>query len=409
MIDVEKIRKDFPMYRNSSLYNGKPFHYLDNAATTFKPYDVIKACDHYYMDITANTSRGDYALAHDADVAYNEARSTVAKFLNAEYDEVIFTSGDTMALNEIAYGLIDEIKEGDEILLSLAEHASNVLPWFKIAKLKKAVIKYIPLDEKGKITVENFTKTISNKTKIVSLAAVTNVLGYLLPVKELCAITHANNAIFILDGAQSVPHYKTDVKDIDCDFLAFSGHKMVGPTGIGVLYGKRKMLNLLSPLFMGGEMNARFYSDQTYTLKNAPERFEAGTCNIAGALGLAKACEYLEKIGFDEIVEHEKRLKIKAVEGLNRNGNCIIYNPDLEGGIITFNVKGVFAQDTASYLDNKGVFIRSGTHCAKMLPEFLKEDATCRASLYFYNDEKDVDALVEACKHAEDFLDVFFN
>lgn len=409
MIDVKKIRNDFPMYRNCGLYNGKTMHYLDNAATTFKPYSVIDASNHYYMDITANTSRGDYSLAHDADVAYDNAREVVAKFINAEKNEVVFCSGDTMAMNEIAFGLMHLLKEGDEILLSIAEHASNVLPWFRVAKMTGAKISYVSLDKYGKITVENFKKSINKNTKIVSLAAVTNVLGFPLPIDELCEIAHKFGAIFVVDGAQSVPHYKTDVKKSNIDFLAFSGHKMLGPTGIGVLYGKKDMLGLLEPTFMGGEMNARFYSNQEYTLKDIPERFEAGTVNVAGALGLAAACEYINNIGFEAICAHEKELKKIAVEGLLRNGNCTIYNPDLEGGIITFNVNGIFAQDAASYLNEKGIFVRTGTHCAKMLPEFLKEDATIRASLYFYNDIDDVNALIEASKHAEDFLDVFFN
>ena len=408
MIRVNEIRKDFPMFRNGSTFEGKPLHYLDNAATSFKPYSVIKAVEHYYEDITANTNRGDYSLAHAADVAYKNARKTVAQFINADLEEVCFTSGDTMGLNEIAYGLTHLLKPDDEIVLSFAEHASNVLPWFRISKYTGAKIVYVPLTTDGRVTIENLAKVLNEKTRIVSLAGVTNVLGYPLPVKELCALTHSFHAIFIEDGAQSVPHYKTDVRDTDVDFLVFSGHKMLGPTGIGVMYGKKRMLELLHPIFMGGEMNARFHSNFEYTLKDIPDRFEAGTVNIAGALGLAKACEYLQKIGFDNIEEHEKKLKALAVSGLLKNGNCTIYNPEMDGGIVTFNVNGVFAQDAASYLGSKGVFVRSGNHCAKILPEFLHVDATIRASFYIYNDENDVQALVDASKHAEDFLDVFF-
>lgn len=408
MIDVEKLRKDFPMYRNQGLYEEKPLHYLDNAATTFKPYCVIEAMNHYYMDITSNINRGDYSLAHAADVAYQEARSTVADFIHAETEEVCFTSGDTMGMNMIAYGLLPLLKEGDEIVISLEEHASNVLPWFKVAKLSKAKIVYVPMTEEGLITPENLRSVMTNRTRIVSLAGVSNVLGYPLPIKELASIAHEFNAIFIEDGAQSVPHYKTDVKNSDIDFLAFSGHKMLGPTGIGVMYGKKEWLRKLEPLFYGGEMNARFHSDQQVTLKDIPDRFEAGTVNIAGAIGLAAACRYLEGIGFDNIMEHEKKLKEHAVEGLLRNGNCHVYNPRSEGGIITFNVNDVFAQDSAGYLADRGVFVRSGNHCAKLMPEFLNTEATVRASLYIYNDMEDVEALIEASKHAEDFLDVFF-
>lgn len=408
MINVDEIRKDFPMYRKNSTFDGKPLHYLDNAATSFKPYSVIKAVEHYYEDITANTNRGDYSLAHAADVAYQQARKVVADFIHADVDEVCFTSGDTMGLNEVAYGLMHLLKADDEIVLSFAEHASNVLPWFRISKITGAKIVYVPLTDDGRVTAENLSNVLNSKTKIVSLAGVTNVLGYPLPIKELCSLAHSFKAIFIEDGAQSVPHYKTDVKDTDVDFLVFSGHKMLGPTGIGVMYGKKNMLELLEPIFMGGEMNARFHSNMEYSLKEIPDRFEAGTVNIAGAIGLAAACEYLQNIGFENIEEHERKLKQMAVSGLLKNGNCTIYNPESDGGIVTFNVNGVFAQDAASYLGNKGVFVRSGNHCAKILPEFLHVDATIRASFYIYNDEKDVEALIEASKHAEDFLDVFF-
>ena len=409
ILDPLKIRQDFPMYRHDSLFEGRPLVYLDNAATTFKPYSVIKEGDRYYEDITANAHRGDYSLAHEVDVAYEGARKEVAGFINADVDEVCFTSGDSMGMNEIAYGLLPLLKTGDEILLTFAEHASNVLPWYQVAKLTGAVVKFIPLDKEGRVTIDNFKSVLSNKTKIVSLASVTNVLGFLLPVKELCALAHSVGAIYVADGAQSVPHHKTDVKDLDIDFLAFSGHKMLGPTGIGVMYGKKKLLEKMNPLFFGGEMNARFDSCGYVSLSDVPLKFEAGTQNISGAMGLGKACLYIQKIGFDAIEEHELKLKKMAVEGILSNGNATIYNQNCEGGIITFNIDKVFAQDAASYLGSKGVFVRSGQHCAKILPEFLNTQATLRASLYIYNTEDDVKALIEACKHAEDFLDVFFN
>ena len=405
--DPRSIRKDFPMYADGGRYKGLPLVYLDNAATTFKPYCVIERQDDYYLHMTANAHRGDYALAHDVDVAYEGARKDVADFLNADPDEVCFTSGDTMGLNEVAFGLADTLEPGDEILLSVEEHASNVLPWFHIAKERGAVIKYIPLVD-NRITVEGMKSVLSQKTKIVSLATVSNVLGYVLDVKSLCALAHSVGALYVEDGAQSVPHMATDVKESDVDFLVFSGHKMCGPLGIGVLYGKRKLLERMNPLFSGGEMNARFSKEGKVSLVEAPLKFEAGTQNIAGAMGLAKACSYLKGIGFDNIVRHEKTLKKRAVDGLLANGNCTIYNADSESGIVTFNVNGVFAQDAASYLGSRGVFVRSGQHCAKLLPEQLSCQATVRASIYFYNTEEDIDALVEASKHAEDFLDVFF-
>lgn len=408
--DPYQLRHDFPMYEeHDSKFKGLPLVYLDNSATTFKPYCVIDAVNHYYKDITANTRRGDYSLAHEADLALENARKTVAAFLNAEEEEICFTSGDTMGMNEVAYGLIPFLKEGDEILLSMEEHASNVLPWFNVAKITKAVIRYIPFDENGRLTVENFKKSLTDRTKVVSLASVSNVLGYALPVKEFASLAHQKGAIYIDDAAQSVPHMKIDVKDSDVDFLAFSGHKMVGPTGTGVLYGKKEMLEKISPTFYGGEMNARFDSTGYLSLDDLPYRLEAGTQNVAGILGLAKACQYLENIGFDKIHEHELHLRRMAVEGLKKNGNAILYNEDADSGIVTFNIKDVFAQDVATYLSSKGVFVRSGQHCAKILPEYLKTQGTVRASFYLYNTEEDVKAFVKACSTAEDFLDAFFN
>lgn len=409
MIDTEQVRKDFPMYRNGGMYGDRPLHYLDNAATTFKPRQVIEASDRYYTDICANTKRGDYALAHDADVAYDESRETVARFINADPKEVVFTSGDTMGLNFVAYGLMPGLKKGDEIVLSWEEHASNALPWFRVAQITGASIKYVPLTEDGRITPENLKSVVNENTKVVALASISNVLGRPLPVRELARIAHSVGAVYVDDGAQSVPHSETDVRETDVDFLCFSGHKMLGPTGIGVMYGKRERLEGLEPLFYGGEMNARFDSSCSISLSDVPDRFEAGTQNMSGAMGLAEACRYIESIGFRNIRDHERKLKRMAVDGMLANGNAVLYNADSDTGIVTFNINGVFAQDAASYLGDRGVFVRSGTHCAKILPEFLKTQATVRASMYIYNNEDDVKALVEASRHAEDFLDVFFN
>ena len=409
MIDTEQVRKDFPMYRNGGMYGDRPLHYLDNAATTFKPRQVIEASDRYYTDICANTKRGDYALAHDADVAYDESRETVARFINADPEEVVFTSGDTMGLNFVAYGLMPGLKKGDEIVLSWEEHASNALPWFRVAQITGASIKYVPLTEDGRITPENLKSVVNENTKVVALARISNVLGRPLPARALARIAHSVGAVYVDDGAQSVPHSETDVRETDVDFLCFSGHKMLGPTGIGVMYGKRERLEGLEPLFYGGEMNARFDSSCSISLSDVPDRFEAGTQNMSGAMGLAEACRYIESIGFRNIRDHERKLKRMAVDGMLANGNAVLYNGDSDTGIVTFNINGVFAQDAASYLGDRGVFVRSGTHCAKILPEFLKTQATVRASMYIYNDEGDVKALVEASRHAEDFLDVFFN
>ena len=407
MIDVKKIRPDFPMYRKGGLYKGLPLTYLDNAATTFKPECVIKAQDSYYRDFTANAHRGDYSLAHDVDVAYEGARKTVASFLNCAPEEVCFTSGDTMGLNEVCFGLAPFLKPGDEIVLSAEEHASNVLPWFVLAKRVGAKIVYAPLED-NRVTPETLSSVLTNRTKVVSLASVSNVLGYALDVEGLAKKAHEAGALFVEDGAQSVPHRLTDVKKSDVDFLIFSGHKMCGPLGIGVLYGKRKLLEKMDPLLYGGEMNGRFYEDGTFTYSDVPLKFEAGTQNIAGALGLARACQYLSEIGMENIASHERRLHDKAVSLLKQNKNILLYNEDGDTGIVTFNVKDVFAQDVASYLSSKGVFVRSGQHCAKLLNERLRCQATVRCSFYFYNDEEDVERLAEACLHAEDFLDAFF-
>ncbi len=396
--------------RHDGKFKNLPLVYLDNSATTFKPYCVIESVNHYYMDITANTRRGDYSLAHEADMAFDEARRSVAKFIHARDEkEVIFTSGDTQGLNEIAYGLLPLLQKGDEIILSQSEHASNVLPWFQVCKITGAVLKYVQLDEKGRITPEGLLKVISEKTKIVSLASVSNVMGYKADVKRLVQIAHQYHAIYIDDAAQSIAHSKTDVQESDVDLLVFSGHKMLGPTGIGVLYGKMEILEKMTPLLYGGEMNARFHSDMYLSLDDIPYRFEAGTQNVAGVLGLQSACEYLSKIGFEAIEEHEAMLRKLAIDGLKKNGNANIYNEDADSGIITFNIKNVFPQDVATYLSSKGVFVRSGTHCAKILPEFMHVDGTVRASIYLYNTKEDIKAFVQACSTAEDFLDAFFN
>ena len=408
MFDVYKIRKDFPMLRGLSMQNH-PLIYLDSAATSLKPQCVIDAISLYYSDYCANSHRGDYDIAHRVDKEYEEARNTVAKFINADSNEVVFTSGASMSLNVIANGLIPFIKEGDEILLSEAEHASNVLPWFHVAEKTGAVVKYIPLNEEGLLTVESLKNTITNKTKVVALAHISNVLGHIIDVKELARVTHQYDAYFICDGAQSVPHIKTDVKDLDVDFLVFSAHKMCGPTGLGVLYGKFDLLCKIEPLHMGGGMNTYFDMCGGVGLYLPPTKFEAGTQNIAGVIGFKAAIDYINSIGIENIEMYEKELKKYAISKLKELDNVIIYNENSECGIITFNVKDVFAQDAGSFFNSKGIAVRTGLHCAKILNEFLKTDSTVRASLYFYNTKEEIDAFVEACKSGGDFLDAFFD
>ncbi len=409
MFDVKKVRQDFPMLRNNLTMQGKPLIWLDNASTTFKPDCVRKAVDEYYLSETSNSHRGDYDLCANMDNKILEARETIASFINSKPEEVVFTSGTTNSLNLVAFGYGAKfLKEGDEILITEAEHASNVLPWYKVHEMTGAAVKFIPLDEEGRLTPENLRKTITKNTKIVSVAAVTNVLGYIAPIKEIAKICHEFGAILVCDGAQSVPHIKTDVKDLDCDFLAFSGHKLCGPTGIGVLYGKFDLLCKMDPFMTGGGMNAKFDLCGDVAYLEPPLRFEAGTQNIEGILGLKAAIDYLNSIGMNNIEAYEAELKKYAVQELEKTGNAIIYNPKSEAGIVTFNIKDVFAQDAATFLNSRGIACRSGQHCAKILIDFLKTVATVRASFYFYTTKEDIDELVDAVRHGKEFLDAYF-
>lgn len=397
------------MLRNHIQMQGKPLIWLDNASTTFKPDCVREAVDFYYTNETSNSHRGDYDLCAVVDKKINETRETVAAFINCKPNEVVFTSGTTNSLNLVAFGYgAKYLTKDDEILLTEAEHASNVLPWYKVHEMTGATIKFIPLDEEGRLTPENLRKTITKKTKIVSVAMVTNVLGYIAPIKELAKICHEFGALLVCDGAQSVPHIRTDVQDLDCDFLAFSGHKLCGPTGIGVLYGKFPLLCKMEPFMTGGGMNAKFDLCGDVAYLEPPLRFEAGTQNIEGILGLKAAIDYINKLGIDNIEAYEAELKRYAVSELEKTGNAIIYNPHSEAGIVTFNIKDVFAQDAATFLNSRGIACRSGQHCAKILINFLKTVATVRASFYFYTTKEDIDALVDAVKHGKEFLDAYF-
>lgn len=408
-MDIETIRQDFPMIRNGTVMQGKPLVYLDNASTTFKPDAVIEAVTDYYTRETANSHRGDYDLCYAMDQMVLNARKTVADFIHCDETEVVFTSGTTGSLNLVAYGYgAKYLKPEDEILLTEAEHASNVLPWFRVAEMTGCKIRYIPLDEKGRLLPENLRKTITKNTKIVSVAHVTNVLGFVVPAKELAKIAHEFGALFVLDGAQSVPHMKTDVQDIDCDFLAFSGHKMCGPTGIGVLYGKYDLLCKMDPFMTGGGMNAKFDMCGEVGFLEPPLRFEAGTQPLAEIQGLQAAIRYLQGIGMDSIQAHERELKRYAVEALTKTGKVKLYNAESESGILTFNIDGVFAQDAATFLNSRGIACRSGQHCAKILNDFLGTIATVRASFYLYTTKKDIDALAEAVASGGDYLDAYF-
>lgn len=408
MIDVLKIREDFPMLKHQM--QGCDLIYFDNAATTFKPKCVIDAVVHYYENLGVNCHRGDYELSYQVDTAYENCRKAVAKFIHADEKEIVFTSGASASLNMIAYSYGKFLQEGDVILSCEAEHASNILPWLKVAEEKGCVVEYIELDQEGRLTISNFKKAMHDRVKVVALAQVTNVLGFLVPMKEITQIAHEYGAVVVMDIAQSAPHLSVDVKDIDCDFAAFSAHKMCGPTGIGVLYGKYDWLQKMEPFMVGGGSNARFDMCGNILLKDAPYKFETGTPAIEAVLGFHAAIDYLSNIGMDNIHAYEKELHDYAIEKLSKLENVEIYNPTADGGIITFNIKGVFAQDAASYFNSNGIAVRAGQHCAKLLMERLQTGATLRASCTFYNTKDEVDRFVEVCKNAtiENCLNVFF-
>ena len=401
MIDVKKIRQQFPIYdANPDLV------YLDTAASSLKPKAVIDVVDHYYSKLGVNVHRGVYGLSYEATDLYEAARTTVAKFLNAKFEEIVFTRGTTAALNLVASSYLEKLKPGDEIITSELEHHSSMLPWLQVAKKTGAVLKYVELDQQGRITVEAFKAVLSDQTKVVALTYVSNVMGYITPVKPIIDLAHEKGALVILDAAQAAPHLAIDVTALNVDFLAFSGHKVCGPTGIGVLYGKRHLLNQMSPIEFGGDMNVTVDKFDA-TWKEAPYRFEAGTPIIAGAIGLARAIEFISEIGFDSIHEHVSKLhayalaKLKAVEGIE------IYNETAETGIIAFNVLGVHPHDAASIFDQNKVCIRAGHHCAQLITKWLKQIATLRATFYIYNDEKDADLFVESVKEAVRFFGAF--
>jgi cysteine desulfurase/selenocysteine lyase len=405
MFDVNKIRQDFPM-----LVKHPELIYFDNGATTLKPQCVIDAVTDFYTEHTSNVHRGDYAIAATNDRLYDGTRKIFARMINCRPEEIAFVHNVTAALNQIVYGLAPELNEGDVILLTKAEHASNLLPWFRLAREKNLKIEYIETDSQANISVESFRKAMNEKVKAVSIAQVTNVLGSIQPVKEIAAIAHEYGAYVVIDGAQSVPHMKVDVKDLDCDFLGFSAHKMCGPDGVGILYGKKELMGKMLPVFMGGDMNARFASDTSILLKDAPVRFESGTPNIEGVIGAGAAAEYLMAVGLDEIHEYERQLRAYFIEKMKQLDNIEIYNPDNEYGPVSFNGKGVFAQDAAGWLASKDIAVRSGNHCAKILHEIIGTDQTIRASLYFYNTKEEVDRFVEAASQIslENAVGIFF-
>lgn len=383
-------REDFPFLFNNITY-------LDNGATTLKPLVVVKKIEEYYTEYTSNAHRGDYKTSLKVDTEYELARNKVQEFINAKSrKEVVFTSGATESLNYIATGFFSNILEpGDEILITKSEHASNVLPWFRLARELNLEVNYIPLDNNYYVTVENVLKSITPKTKLIALAQVTNVIGDLRPIKEIAHIAHERGIFLVVDGAQSVPHMKIDVQDLDCDFLAFSAHKLCGPTGVGVLYGKEELLQEMEPVNLGGGMNESFDDVNDVYLKSLPTRLEAGTPNIAGVIGLGAAIDYLNKIGMDNILEHERELRKYLINKLVDIKHIDIINLESDTGIVAFNVDGIFSQDVAVYLDKYNICVRAGNHCAKILKDAVGVKNTCRVSLYFYNTKEEIDRLVE--------------
>ena len=385
-------REDFPMFDNDIIY-------LDNGATTFKPKCVIDKMTEYYTKYSANAHRGDYDISYKVDVEYENARKLVSRFINAEMDEIVFTSGATESLNMIASGFFEHILEpGDEVLITLSEHASNVLPWFMLARKNGIIVKNIELDSNLHVTLNNVIKAITPNTKVISLAHITNVVGDIRPIKEICEYAHEHNIFVVVDGAQSVPHIKTDVKDLDCDFLSFSAHKMCGPTGVGVLYGKHELLENLVPINYGGGMNESFDSIDEVFLKDLPTRLEAGTPNIASVIGFGEAIKYLNNVGMDNITIHEIKLKKYLIEKLKTIPHITIVNDECDSGIIAFNVDGVFAQDVAYFLNKYHICVRAGNHCAKILKSAIGVKNTVRISMYFYNTYEECDKVYELLK-----------
>ena len=398
MINIEEIRKDFPIFSNRAIA------YLDSGATTQKPIQVIEKINEFYNKNNANPHRGAYSLSMEATSEYEKARSKVSKFINSRYsEEIIFTKNATESLNLIAYSYgMENLKQDDEIVISIMEHHSNLVPWQKVSKVTNSKLNYMYINENFEISDEEIEAKITDKTKIVGITHVSNVLGTINNVKKIIKYAHKKGAIVIVDASQSIPHMKIDVQDLDCDFLVFSGHKMLAPLGIGVLYGKKSILNNMSPFLMGGDMIEYVYEQET-TFAPLPNKFEAGTQNVEGVVGLGAAIDYIENLGYDNIQKIEKSLIKYARSELSKLDFLDLYmtpNEENHSSVISFNIKGVHPHDVASILDSEGVCVRSGNHCAQPLLRYLGFDSTCRASFYFYNTEDDVNRLVKALNKA---------
>jgi cysteine desulfurase / selenocysteine lyase len=402
-MDVNEVRKLFPILNQE--VNGSPLVYLDSAATSQKPIQVIEALDRYYREYNSNVHRGVHTLGTIATDGYEGAREKVRRFINAaSTEEVIFTRGTTTAINTVAfsYGRAN-LSEGDEIVITPMEHHSNIIPWQQVAKETGATLKYIPLQKDGTIDLKDAEETISENTKIVSIMQVSNVLGTINPVKEIAAIAHKHGAVIMVDGAQSTPHMKVDVQDLDADFFAFSGHKMCAPTGIGALYGKKALLDKMEPVEFGGEM-IDFVGLYESTWKELPWKFEGGTPIIAGAIGLGAAIDFLEELGLENIAEHEHRLAEYAMEKMSKVEGLDIYGPSHRAGLVTFNISDVHPHDVATVLDAEGIAVRAGHHCAQPLMKWLNVSSTARASFYLYNTEEEIDTLVKGLIKTKEYF-----
>ncbi|WP_085522855.1 cysteine desulfurase [Tuberibacillus sp. Marseille-P3662] len=402
-MDITDIRQSFPVLNQD--VNGHPLVYLDSSATSQKPESVIAALDDYYRSYNSNVHRGVHTLGTRATDAYEGARENVRAFINASStEEIIFTRGTTTSINTIAYGYgLDFVSEGDEIVLTPMEHHANLIPWQQVAKKTGATLKYIPMQADGTVTVEDINETVTDRTKIVAMAHVSNVLGTINPIKETAQVAHRHGAVIVVDGAQGVPHMSVDVTDLDADFYVFSGHKMLGPTGIGVLYGKKALLNQMEPVETGGEM-IDFVDYYDASWKELPWKFEAGTPHVAGAVGLSAAIDFLNDIGMDTVHQHEEELLSYAFNQLEKVDDLEIYGPNERAGLVTFNMKDVHPHDVATVLDADGIAVRAGHHCAQPLMKWLDVTATARASFYLYNTKDDVDALVKGLQKTKEFF-----
>lgn len=403
-MNIDIVRQYFPILEQK--VNGHPLVYLDSGATSQKPIQVIEALDQFYKEYNSNVHRGVHTLGNLATDGYEGAREKVRQFIGAKsVEEIIFTRGNTTALNIIASSYARaKFRDGDEIVITQMEHHANLIPWQQAAKVTGATLKYIPQLPDGTITVEDIRATITDKTKLVALAHVSNVLGCINPIKETVEIAHSVGAVVVVDGAQAVPHMKVDVVELDADFYTFSGHKMLGPTGIGVLYGKKALLDQMEPVEYGGEMiDVVDLYDSTW--RELPYKFEAGTPMIAEAIGLAAAIDFLNEVGMDQIAEHDHELAQYAYEQLSNIPGVTIYgSKENRTSLITFNIEGVHAHDTATILDSKGIAVRAGHHCAQPLMRFFGVPATARASFYLYNTKADVDALVKGVIEAKEYF-----